>query len=69
MRSIEALQTLVVSLSKSEKRYFKLFCDRQEGDKAYWRLHPFAAWAAAKGQKVPFAQWLRQKAASGEALI
>jgi hypothetical protein len=180
MRSIEALQALVVSLSKSEKRYFKLFCDRQEGDKAYWRLYqvleeeppdaarvreafgryhplpllkaapyslfrllhllvhyelgnldylgyevrsverqlrtrkwlfrseqvllhffkksakggrtgdllpalhaqlaelgqdayekqllgsfPFAAWAAAKGQKVPFAQWLRQKAASG----
>jgi hypothetical protein len=23
---------------------------------------PFAAWAAAKGQKVPFAQWLRQGA-------
>ncbi len=26
---------------------------------------PFAAWVAAKGQKVPLAQWLRQKAASG----
>jgi hypothetical protein len=39
MRSLEALQALVVSLSKSEKRYFKLFCDRQEGDKAYWRLY------------------------------
>jgi hypothetical protein len=24
---------------------------------------PFAAWAAAKGQKVPLAQWLRHKAA------
>ena len=35
MRSIEALQALVASLTKSEKRYFKLFCDRQEGDKAY----------------------------------
>ncbi len=39
MRSVEALQTLVASLTKSEKRYFKLFCDRQEGDKAYWRLY------------------------------
>jgi tetratricopeptide (TPR) repeat protein len=26
---------------------------------------PFSAWAAAKRQRVPFAQWLRQKAASG----
>jgi hypothetical protein len=39
MRSIEALQALVASLTKSEKRYFRLFCDRQEGDKAYWRLY------------------------------
>jgi hypothetical protein len=39
MRSIEALQALVASLTKSEKRYFKLFCDRQEGHKAYWRLY------------------------------
>ncbi|RDC61747.1 hypothetical protein [Adhaeribacter pallidiroseus] len=39
MTSFEALHTLVQSLSKAEKRYFKLFCDLQTGDKIYFALY------------------------------
>jgi len=38
MFSIDQLHTLVQTLTKSEKRYFKLVCSLQEGDKAYLTL-------------------------------
>ncbi len=38
MTSFDALHTLVQSLSKAEKRYFKLFCDLQTGNKIYLSL-------------------------------
>lgn len=38
MFSIDQLHTLVQTLTKSEKRYFKLVCSLQEGDKAYLAL-------------------------------
>ncbi|MDQ3291862.1 MAG: hypothetical protein M3Q05_11300, partial [Bacteroidota bacterium] len=39
MSSFTALQALVHSLSKAEKRYFKLFCDLQTGNKIYFTLY------------------------------
>ncbi|PSR55973.1 hypothetical protein AHMF7605_21965 [Adhaeribacter arboris] len=39
MSSFTALQALVHSLSKAEKRYFKLFCDLQTGNKIYFCLY------------------------------
>lgn len=38
MFSIDQLHVLVQTLTKSEKRYFKLVCSLQEGDKAYLAL-------------------------------
>jgi hypothetical protein len=38
MFSIDQLHTLVQTLTKSEKRYFKLVCSLQDGDKAYLLL-------------------------------
>lgn len=39
MIKTDALVALIRSLTKSEKRYVKLFADLQEGDKAYWQLY------------------------------
>ena len=39
MVTTEVLTTLIQSLSKSERRYFKLFCSMQQGNKGYWYLY------------------------------
>jgi len=39
MTSFAALHALIQSLSKAEKRYFKLFCDLQTGNKIYVALY------------------------------
>lgn len=39
MLTTGTLTTLIKSLSKSEKRYFKLFCSMQQGNKGYWYLY------------------------------
>lgn len=41
MYSLEVLQTLVHALTKSEKRYFRMQADLQQGEKAYLHLFDF----------------------------
>ena len=39
MNQINGLYILVLQLTKSEKRYFKLFCQLQQGERLYWQLY------------------------------
>lgn len=39
MRQLDGLYSLVLRLTKSEKRYFRLFTQLQQGDRLYWHLY------------------------------
>lgn len=41
MQSLEALYSLIRSMTKSEKRYFQLMTEMQKGEKSYWALFDY----------------------------
>lgn len=57
MVTTDTLSTLIKSLSKSEKRYFKLFCSLQEGSKGYLYLYDLIRQGVSgKEMKLSFTQ-------------